>query len=123
MPMNIFRRLPARLIRVQRSGVHLQIYRADKFISRAVGLLGSKSLESHEGLWLHRCSSIHTFGMRYNIDVMGLDKESRVTEIRSRIRPMRCVRLHGVSAVIELRAGACQELDIKQGDTIQWSQP
>jgi uncharacterized membrane protein (UPF0127 family) len=121
--MSLFRQWPAQLITVQCSGIHLQIYRADRFLSRAIGLLGSRSLESHEGLWLQHCNSIHTFGMRYEIDALGLDKKSRITDMRSRIRPMRCARLRGASAVIELRAGACQELGLSIGDTIDWGRP
>ena len=120
--MSLFRQWPAQLITVRCSGVHLQIYRADRFIARAIGLLGSRSLKSHEGLWLEHCNSIHTFGMRYAIDALGLDEQSRITDMRTRIRPMRCARLRGASVVIELRAGACQEFGLRIGDLIDAGQ-
>jgi uncharacterized membrane protein (UPF0127 family) len=43
-----------------------------------IGLLNRKALAQGEGLLLDRCYGIHTFGMRFPIDVVFLDKELRV---------------------------------------------
>jgi len=48
---------------------------------RARGLLGRSDLPPHEGLLLERCRSIHTFGMRFSIDVVLLDRDFRVIDV------------------------------------------
>ena len=45
---------------------------ADKLLLRMKGLLGRKSLDHGEGLWIKPCMGIHTFGMRFPIDVIFL---------------------------------------------------
>jgi len=45
---------------------------------RARGLLGRSELEPNEGLLLERSRSVHTFGMRFPIDAVLLDRDDRV---------------------------------------------
>lgn len=45
---------------------------------RARGLLGRRAIGSDEGLLLRRCRSVHTFGMRFAIDAVLLDRTWRV---------------------------------------------
>lgn len=51
---------------------------ADTFLSRLKGLMFQKQMEASAGLLIQRCSSIHTFFMRFPIDVIYLDKEYRI---------------------------------------------
>ncbi|MDP9330003.1 MAG: DUF192 domain-containing protein [Actinomycetota bacterium] len=73
---------------------------------RARGLLGRDGLEPDGALLLERCRSVHTFGMRFAIDVAILDRSYRVIAVR-RARPMRVV-LPRMRArhVLECAAGA-----------------
>ena len=48
---------------------------------RARGLVGRDALAPHQGLLLRRCRSIHTFGMRFAIDAILLDRDARVLAI------------------------------------------
>ena len=48
---------------------------------RARGLSGRDALAPHEGLLLRRCRSVHTFGMRFAIDAVLLDRDDRVVAI------------------------------------------
>jgi uncharacterized membrane protein (UPF0127 family) len=48
---------------------------ASTFIERAVGLLGKKSICDQEALFFPDCKSIHTILMRFNIDVIFVDKK------------------------------------------------
>jgi len=76
---------------------------------RARGLLGRDALGPHEALWLPRCRSIHTFGMRVTLDVVLLDADERPTDVvtlgpRRMLLPRRRVR--HVVEVAQGRGGA-----------------
>ena len=74
--------------------------------ARLKGLLGKSSLPVGEGLWIKPCNSVHTFGMRFPIDVLFLDKKKHVVGLARTLRPNRISRLYlSASSVIELPAG------------------
>jgi uncharacterized protein len=51
---------------------------ASSLLDRAVGLLLTPSLKPGEGLWISPCKSIHTFFMRYPIDVLFIDQDGKI---------------------------------------------
>ena len=51
----------------------MRIHVARSFLQRARGLLGRAPLAADEALLIRPCSSIHTFGMRFAIDVVFID--------------------------------------------------
>lgn len=75
---------------------------------RTTGLLNHEQLLPGEGLLLVHCSSIHTFGMKFTIDVCFLDRSFRVLQCL-RVFPRRRVTNEGSSCVVELPPGALQE--------------
>jgi uncharacterized protein len=84
------------------------------------GLLGKNSLMAGEGLLIRPCKGIHTFGMRFPIDVLFLDKNSHVIAIIKNIQPNKMTRLYlGASGVIELSAGTIDATATKPGDRIE----
>ena len=91
---------------------------ADTSFSRLKGLLGRKSLPSGEGLWIHRCNSIHTWFMKFPIDAVFVDRSLKVTHIYRNLKPWRITlpRL-AASSVIELSAGSIDE-NLKPGDQL-----
>jgi uncharacterized protein len=74
--------------------------------ARAVGLLSRTGLEPGEALWIVPSRGVHTWGMRFAIDVLALDEEGNVIDCVSNLRPWR-VRLprRGTAGVLELPAG------------------
>ena len=52
-----------------------------------------------------RCRSVHTFGMRFAIDVVFLDSRGRVVRVVCGLRPGRIVLCRRAESVLELRAG------------------
>ena len=74
--------------------------------SRAVGLLSRSGLEPGEALWIVPSRGVHTWGMRFTIDVLALDEAGMVIDCVSNLRPWR-VRLprRGTAGVLELPAG------------------
>jgi uncharacterized protein len=53
-----------------------------------------------------RCRSVHTFGMRFPIDVVFLDRWGWPVELRRAVKPQRIVSCRSAAAVIETAAGA-----------------
>jgi len=79
---------------------------ADTRATRAVGLLNRSGLEPGEALWIVPSRGVHTWGMRFTIDVLALDDSGVVIDCVSNLRPWR-VRLprRGTAGVLELPAG------------------
>jgi hypothetical protein len=84
---------------------------------RAVGLVGRKRLEG--GLFIEPCRTIHTFGVRFPIDVAYLDRSGVVIGV-NRLRPYRIGLPHRrARAVLEAEAGAFERWRLVVGDTLE----
>jgi uncharacterized membrane protein (UPF0127 family) len=88
---------------------------ADSFLARTRGLLGRKRLEPGEGLLIRGTSSVHTHFMRFAIDVVFLDRDGRVLKLSRELRPWRFAGSRGASDVVELPAGTCDRVDLREG--------
>ena len=87
--------------------------------ARAVGLLARRGLEPGEALWIVPSRGVHTWGMRFTIDVVALDQSGKVIDCVSNLRPWR-MRLPraGTAGVLELPAGTLQASRTDLGHTI-----
>lgn len=95
---------------------------AQTSITRLVGLLGRSNLEGGEGIWIRPSSGIHTFGMRFAIDVVGLDRDMRVIKLWSRVKPHRVTSVSTrIRSVLELAAGEIAARSIQLGDVLNAS--
>jgi hypothetical protein len=54
------------------------------------------------GLLIPRCSSVHTFGMRFRLDLVFLDEWARPLSARFQVPPRRFAFRPGASAVLEV---------------------
>ena len=79
------------------------------------GLLGRDGLPQGEGLLIKPCGSVHTFFMRFPIDVVFLDRELSVLAVRPEVRPWRTAGTRGGKVVLELGAGEAARLGIAPG--------
>lgn len=94
---------------------------ATSWLARLKGLLGSDGLAPDEGIWLSPCSSIHTLGMRYAIDVVFLDRALQVTAIVANLKPHRArFGPRGTHSALELPAGAAARQGLVKGDRLQF---
>ena len=94
---------------------------ADTHGTRARGLLGRASLAAGEGLWITPCSGVHTFFMRFAIDVIGLDDGLCVVRIWPRLAPRRLTRLSWkVRSVVELGDGEAARCGVRVGDCLKF---
>jgi uncharacterized protein len=73
--------------------------------SRLRGLAWRDRSQAPPGLLIPRCSSVHTFGMRFELDVYFLDRRGRVLSVRRRVPPRRLLCCRGAAAVLEIPAG------------------
>ena len=97
-----------------------QVRIADTSFTRLFGLLGKRGLDTGRGLWIKPSSGVHTMGMMFPIDVIGLDKELRVTRIWSNLVPYRVTSVSTkIRSVIELPAGRIEECGTQLGDILQ----
>jgi len=92
---------------------------AGTFFLRLKGLLGCKSLAPGEGLLLHPCSAVHTFGMKIPLDLLFLDQNFSVLQVVTGLAPGFTARQKGARFVLELRAGIVEELGIRVGDSLR----
>lgn len=87
---------------------------------RMKGLLGRDSLSFNEALILKPCSSIHTFFMRFAIDVLFLDRNMRIIKILQNMPPCRLSPIVWASKmVIELPAGKLNQTNTRLGDIVK----
>jgi len=93
---------------------------ADTSLTRFVGLLGRRQISAGGGLWIKPSSGVHTLGMLFTIDVVGLDKDRRVAHLWPHLVPFRITSIKfKVQSVLELPAGAISALQIQAGDAIE----
>lgn len=75
---------------------------AKAFRARLRGLAWRDRSAAGPGLLIPRCSSVHTFGMRFPLDLYFLDREGRVLSVRRRVPPRRFAWQRGACAVLEV---------------------
>jgi uncharacterized membrane protein (UPF0127 family) len=86
--------------------------------SRRRGLLGRLSLEADRAFVIAPCQGVHTFGMRFAIDIVAADRSGRVIKLCSRVPPRRVVLALSAFAIIELAAGVLDCSDLRKGDAL-----
>ena len=87
-------------------------------LARMRGLLGRRGLDSGEGLLLRPAGSVHTFFMRFPIDVVFLSRDGEVLKVADRVPPWRTAAAKGAKAVVELPAGEAGRRGIRVGTAI-----
>ena len=71
-----------------------------------------------EALILRPASSIHTWFMRFALDIIYLDKESRIVKVVRNLVPFRFSSAGKTVTVIEMAGGATAKLGLEQGDEL-----
>lgn len=83
------------------------VVEARTFGSRLRGWAWSGPPDPGAGLYLTPCTWVHTFGMRFGVDAVYVDRSGTVLSVRTlppgRVGPW----MSGAAGVLELRAGAC----------------
>ena len=96
-----------------------RVWIADRFWLRAKGLLGRDSLAENEALFLAPCASIHTFFMRFALDVIFVDRQMKVQKVVRNVAPFRLASGGSKTwGVVEMRSGWFPAEAVREGDAI-----
>ena len=92
---------------------------ANDFSSRLVGLMFKSEMpEKYNGLLIKPGYSIHTFFMRFPIDVVFIDKKKKIIKIIRNMKPWRLTKLYfGASETLELRGNSLDK-SIQEGEEL-----
>jgi uncharacterized membrane protein (UPF0127 family) len=82
----------------------LRVFAAATPRARLLGLMGVDDLPAGVGLHLRPTRSVHTFGMRFPLDLLWLDATGEVVRVDRAVPPRRVVGCRAARSVIELRA-------------------
>jgi uncharacterized protein len=94
---------------------------ADTSLARLIGLAGRRRLDAGCGLLIRPSSGIHTFGMRFSIDVVALNKRLQVLKVWHRLAPFRVTGIHlKTHSVLELPPGQIRNCRIEVGDQLEF---
>jgi hypothetical protein len=129
--MNLVKRLLARPHREQSARLNVtnrtreiqlahSIEVADDAFTRRRGLLGRTALAAGEGLWIVPCEAIHTFGMKFPIDLVFLDRNKIVKKVRHNVVPGRLSMCLSAHSVLELASGAIRLTGTTTGDRLEF---
>jgi uncharacterized protein len=86
---------------------------------RRRGLLGRDGLADGAAVVIAPCTAVHTFFMRFPIDVIFAARDGRVVKVVARVRPWRVAVALGGFAAIELPAGTADRRDVRPGDVLR----
>ena len=94
-----------------------RVERATSFFGRLRGLLGRSALPQGHALAIRPCTSVHTFFMRFPIDVLFLDRSGTAIRALPEVRPFRATGIHLAAAeAVELPAGTLLRTRTVAGD-------
>jgi len=89
------------------------------FPRKLVGLACRPSISPGEGVVIKRCAWVHTFFMRFAIDILYLNNDARILRIDRSVPPWRLLgRCHGAATVVELPAGSADMRCLAVGDRL-----
>ena len=92
---------------------------ADTSAKRRTGLLKHKGLGPGEGLWIVPCEGVHTFAMKFPIDVVFLNRKHKILKIRPNMVRSRIALSLLAHSVLELPAGTLTETGTERGDQLE----
>jgi uncharacterized membrane protein (UPF0127 family) len=90
----------ASLPRIRVQGLEVPV--AEGVLARALGLARVDRERAGPGLLIPRCRSVHTFGMRFPLDLLFLDEDLRLLAARANVPPRRVVGCRRAAAILEL---------------------
>ncbi len=91
---------------------------ADTSEKRTTGLLKHTELRTGEGLWIVPCEGVHTFFMKFAIDLVYIDKKHIVRKTVPNVAPWRLSMCLPAHSIVELPAGAIEPSSTQKGDQL-----
>ena len=87
--------------------------------TRRTGLLKHTSLDDGEAMIIAPTNAVHTWFMKFDIDIAFVTRDGRVLKARDTVRPWRMTGALGGYAVIEMKAGSFSATDTVRGDRLE----
>lgn len=98
-----------------------RVYVAERFFYRLRGLMGKKELDLGTGLLIKPCNSVHTFFMKFPIDIAFIGENGQVYHI---IHSMRKNKVSPIvpraSCVLEAPSGTFKGCDLEIGNIVEF---
>ena len=95
------------------------VIKAENILNRIKGLMGTQDMPLKEALWISPCANIHTFFMKFPIDVIFVDRKLKITSLSHSVPSSRFVfggwKSH---SVFEMKANQIRNYQIKKGDEL-----
>jgi uncharacterized membrane protein (UPF0127 family) len=83
-----------------------EVAEAGNWWTKGIGVIGMRELPAGRGLWMPGVTAVHTWFVRFPLDLLFLDRESRVVKAVMAVRPWTSlVWAPGSAGVVELGAG------------------
>ncbi|WP_231514898.1 DUF192 domain-containing protein [Oceanobacillus salinisoli] len=99
--------------------IAVNVKEAYSFFSRFKGLMLKKSMPENSGLHIMPCSSIHTFFMKFSIDILYLNQNNEIVGMEEGLDPGKIgKRIDNTKSVIELPAGTIKRTSVAVGQKI-----
>jgi uncharacterized membrane protein (UPF0127 family) len=93
---------------------------ADTSAKRRTGLLKHHHLEPGTGLWIVPCESVHTFFMKFAIDLVYVDSKHKVRKVRHAVPPWRMSACLTAHSIVELPPGTARQTGTIAGDELEF---
>ena len=95
---------------------------ANTWLLRLRGMLGRPAPKTGEGLLLTPCRSVHTYGMRFPLDIAFLDVHGSIVAAYRSLPPGSRSRWHRNAVhALELPAGTLESSGSAVGDVVAWT--
>ena len=108
------------LTRGENECIVAKVSKTSNFFERMRGLLGTSKLNTNEGLLISPCSSVHTFGMRYTIDLIFLDNNWTIVKTVKSLQPWRMAASKSAIMVLELASHMLDKKQLSVGQQLEW---
>lgn len=86
-------------------------------------MLKHSGLEEGEGLWIKPSEGVHTFGMKFSIDVVFVSKKGVVLKLRPNMVKRRIALCLRATSVVELPVGIIDKSRTEVGDQLEFVKP
>lgn len=101
---------------VDNKSIDLNIELAASFGKRFLGLMFRKQMPEDYALLLVPCNAIHTFSMRFPIDVVYIDTDGVIVKIEEAVKPGKvCKKVASAECVLELCAHRASKIGLTEG--------
>ncbi len=95
---------------------------ADTPGKRNTGLLKHERLDPGQGMWIVPCKAVHSFWMKFPIDLVYLDRKKRVRKVRQRMVPWRMSGCLPAYSILELPVGTIESTRTEPGDQLAFEE-